>query len=204
MFYAKPDSPCIYLDGNNGPDGCAIFFKTEKFKLDGCSQRGLKVWGVVSNQVALGLILTHKLSNTQLCVASTHLKARTGQLMSRMRNQQGEDIIEWLTDIRGKCPVIVCGDFNAVPCEPVIDTILGCKSLPMVSAYGDHEEQDFTTWKIRETGEEKKVLDYIFHSPDLETTSVLEMPLEQDIGEDRLPSLKFPSDHLSLLAEIKI
>ena len=26
-FIPKPDSPCIYLQGNNGPDGCAIFVK---------------------------------------------------------------------------------------------------------------------------------------------------------------------------------
>jgi nocturnin len=26
-FLPKPDSPCLYLDDNSGPDGCAIFYK---------------------------------------------------------------------------------------------------------------------------------------------------------------------------------
>ena len=26
-FVPKPDSPCIYMEGNTGPDGCAIFYR---------------------------------------------------------------------------------------------------------------------------------------------------------------------------------
>ena len=63
---------------------------------------------------------------------------------------------------------------------------------------------EYTTWKIRETGEQKHILDYIFHSPELQTVSTLDMPTEQQVGEDRLPSLQFASDHLSLVANIKI
>ena len=63
---------------------------------------------------------------------------------------------------------------------------------------------EYITWKIRETGEQKHILDYIFHSPQLQTVSTLEMPTEEQIGEDRLPSLQFASDHLSLVADIKI
>ena len=63
---------------------------------------------------------------------------------------------------------------------------------------------EYTTWKIRETGEQKNILDYIFHSPQLQTVSTLDMPTEQQVGEDRLPSLQFASDHLSLVSDIKI
>jgi len=79
---------------------------------------------------------------------------------------------------------------------------------PLQSAYkiAEHEKEDnlqYTTWKIRETGEQKHILDYIFHSPQLETISTLDMPTEEQIGEDRLPSLEFASDHLSLVAELQ-
>ena len=50
-FLHKPDSPCVYLPNNNGPDGCAVFFKTSKFDLFGWATRILKVWDVASNQV---------------------------------------------------------------------------------------------------------------------------------------------------------
>ena len=50
-FLHKPDSPCIYLPNNNGPDGCAIFFKSAKFDLISWVSRVLRVWDVASNQV---------------------------------------------------------------------------------------------------------------------------------------------------------
>ena len=33
-FVAKPDSPCLYVANNNGPDGCAIFYREDKFHCD--------------------------------------------------------------------------------------------------------------------------------------------------------------------------
>ena len=34
-FKAKPDSPCIYLPANSGPDGCALFFKRDQWEVVG-------------------------------------------------------------------------------------------------------------------------------------------------------------------------
>ena len=50
-FLHKPDSPCIYMTHNNGPDGAAIFYKTSKFDLISWTSKVLKVWDVASNQV---------------------------------------------------------------------------------------------------------------------------------------------------------
>ena len=107
--------------------------------------------------------------------------------------------------MRESRPIILTGDFNAEPDEPVYTTMTEDEEMPLVTAYGLEESQsNFTTWKIRETGEEKKILDYIFHSPDLMTLFTLETPTEDQIGEDRLPSLGFASDHLSLVADISL
>ncbi len=63
-------------------------------------------------------------------------------------------------------------------------------------------EEPYTTWKIRETGEQKYILDYIFHSKSgLKPVGVLEMPKDHEVGENKFPSLAFPSDHLSLVAD---
>ena len=120
-----------------------------------------------------------------------------------MRAEQGADILSWLTPVTQGRPVIMTGDFNAPPSEPVYTTITSSDSLPLTSAYS-LDTLHWTTWKIRDSGEEKYVLDYIFHSPGLRTTAVLEPPREEDVGQDRLPSLMFPSDHLSLVADINI
>lgn len=51
MFVPKPDSPCVYIKDNNGPDGCAIFYKNNKFDLLEKHDKILQVWTVHSNQV---------------------------------------------------------------------------------------------------------------------------------------------------------
>jgi len=214
-FVAKPDSPCIYLESNNGPDGCAIFYKTEKFELLSEANKILEVWKVESNQVVMSLNLRQRMSGKEICVATTHLKARSGALLSTLRNEQGKDILDWLETIRADRPVILSGDFNAEPSEPVFKSLRENERTPLESAYtmkaqnkkeeNIHEDNlEYTTWKIRETGEQKHILDYIFHSPQLQAVSTLDMPTEQQIGEDRLPSLQFASDHLSLVADFKL
>jgi len=211
----KPDSPCIYLESNNGPDGCALFFKKSKFERIRFAIRVLKVWGAKSNQVILSLILRQKDTEAEVCVATTHLKARFGDLQKSFRNEQGKDILKWLATIRGNRPVIITGDFNGEPSEPFYSTLTENITTPLVSSYkmpgdtletedNEDENLDYTTWKIRETGEQKHILDYIFHSPELETISTLNMPTGPQIGDNRLPSVEFPSDHLSLVADIRL
>lgn len=51
IFFPKPDSPCIYIKDNNGPDGCAIFYREDKYELVLSANRILEVWRVQSNQV---------------------------------------------------------------------------------------------------------------------------------------------------------
>lgn len=51
-FFPKPDSPCLYLEENTGPDGCAIFYKKDRFELKRAEQRVIEVWSVESNQVS--------------------------------------------------------------------------------------------------------------------------------------------------------
>jgi len=213
-FIAKPDSPCIYLESNNGPDGCAIFYKSDRFGLVSEASKVLEVWKVESNQVVMSVSLRERRSGKEICVATTHLKARSGALLSTLRNEQGKDILDWLEKIRADRPVILSGDFNAEPSEPVYKTVTENEKSPLQSAYnirveGSKEENDtednleYSTWKIRETGEQKHILDYIFHSSHLKTVSSLDMPTEKQIGEDRLPSRQFGSDHLSLVADLR-
>ncbi len=33
LFLPKPDSPCLYLEDNSGPDGCAIFYNADRSEL---------------------------------------------------------------------------------------------------------------------------------------------------------------------------
>jgi len=77
MFFPKPDSPCLYIKGNNGPDGCAIFFREDKFELLKTVTRVLEVWRVQSNQVSpLRLCVVMKCFSQhrlRLCVHTLHI-----------------------------------------------------------------------------------------------------------------------------------
>jgi len=206
-FIPKPDSPCIYLQGNNGPDGCAIFVKDSKFEIVSSSHRILEVWRVQSNQVAVCLELKNLETDQELVVATTHLKARQGALLSTLRNEQGKDLLDWLhTTAKGR-PILLSGDFNAPETEPIYESVCD-HDIGLSSTYRFKDistEDPYTTWKIRETGEQKYILDYIFHSKGgLKPLGVLEMPQEQQVGEERFPNLAFPSDHLSLVADFHL
>lgn len=123
MFFPKPDSPCIYLPENSGPDGCAIFFKEGKFDLKKTESKVIEVWRVQSNQVVLSATLRSKLTGEEILVATTHLKARSGALLSTLRNEQGKFLLEHLNREAGNRPVVITGDFNAEPSEPVYETM---------------------------------------------------------------------------------
>lgn len=90
VFFPKPDSPCMYISENNGPDGCAVFYKKSKFEMLGHRERILEVWRVQSNQVAIAANLRVLETGREFTVCTTHLKARKGSLLSKLRNEQGK------------------------------------------------------------------------------------------------------------------
>ncbi|XP_030373525.1 nocturnin isoform X2 [Scaptodrosophila lebanonensis] len=241
IFYPKPDSPCLYIEDNNGPDGCAIFYKRDKLKLQCYDTRVLEVWRVQSNQVAIAARLQVKATGREFCVCTTHLKARHGALLAKLRNEQGRDLVRFIKQFAGESPVLLCGDFNAEPIEPIYATILTCDILKLSSAYAnikldqdqdqlnsedaikDDEQQaalgdvselvaqsikrepPYTTWKIREDGEECHTIDYVFYTHEqLKIKNCLEFPAGEQIGKNRTPCFQYPSDHFSLVCDFEL
>ena len=91
-------------------------------------------------KVVMCATLRSKATKEEFCVATTHLKARTGALLSTLRNEQGKDLVDFVTleategrrssiigevkvNSKGHRAVICCGDFNAEPTEPVYATM---------------------------------------------------------------------------------
>ena len=77
--------------------------------------------------------LESRLTGEDIYVATTHLKARQGALLSTLRNEQGKDILDFISrqiqmdqsESQSKSsPAVICtGDFNAEPTEPVYQTM---------------------------------------------------------------------------------
>jgi nocturnin len=159
------------------------------------------------------MLLRVRETGQEVCVATTHLKARNGALLSTLRNEQGKDLLDFVKAHFGGRPVIICGDFNAEPTEPVYLTLLSCQTLCLASAYastgdgseGAPKEPPYTTWKIREEGEVCHTIDYVFYSLDsLAVEAVLDFPTGEEIGEGRVPSFGYPSDHFSLVCDFRL
>ena len=224
QFLAKPSSPCLESKPNNGPDGCALFYRSSLFKLlDKTELRLVKQENPgdcksPSSQVAIIAKLEYlqhnssssssssSVTNPQLCVAVTHLKAK--RPYTHMRSVQGQQLLEEMKKISGNLPFVICGDFNALPSEPVYD-VFKCSSSPqLASAYcvaGNGQEPEFTSWKFREVGESLYTIDYVWYTSDkLAATGVWGLPSREEIGITGLPVMRYPSDHLALGVELEI
>ncbi|XP_058506628.1 nocturnin-like [Solea solea] len=215
-FLPKPWSPCLDVEQNNGPDGCALFYRRSRFSLCAAAHLRLCAKMLPTNQVAIVQTLKCQATGRQLCVAVTHLKARSG--WERLRSAQGADLLQNLCRLTvgsgcqslaasSTLPLIVCGDFNAVPSEDVYkrfsSSTLGLNSAYKLLSSDRQTEPAYTSWKIRPTGESCSTLDYIWYTHDaLSVDCLLDIPTEEQIGPDRLPSYHYPSDHLSLLCDI--
>ncbi|XP_003221724.1 nocturnin isoform X2 [Anolis carolinensis] len=205
-FLPKPWSPCLDVECNNGPDGCALFFLKDRFSLVKSTNIRLTAMKLKTNQVAIAQILKCNETDRLFCIAVTHLKARNG--WERFRYAQGADLLENLKRIthEAEIPLIVCGDFNADPTEEVYKEF-STSSLNLNSAYkllsaDGLSEPPYTTWKIRPSGECRHTLDYIWYSQHaLKVDSALSLLTEEQIGPNRLPSFNYPSDHLSLVCD---
>ncbi|KAI5624888.1 nocturnin isoform X1 [Silurus asotus] len=208
-FCPKPFSPCLDVRGNNGPDGCALFFSRERFRLLGVHHLRLSALALKTNQVAVAATLQCQVTGRALCVVVTHLKARSG--WESFRGAQGANLLQQLETIlsaqqEAAVPLMVCGDFNAEPGEEVyrrfLNSPLGLDSAYRALSADAVTEPSYTTWKIRPSGESRATLDYVWYSHHGFTAdAVLSMPTEEQIGPDRLPSYHYPSDHLSLVCD---
>lgn len=212
VFFPKCDSPCLYFPDNNGPDGCALFYRSDTFELSKKKELVLKnINGGDSHQVALLAEFKMKHSQTDeaasctLVVAMAHLKAKTEG--EELRVAQGRHLIEEASAFSGtNKPVIIAGDFNAPTEEDVYKYFSNTDAHPdlkldssyKVSQY-DGKEPPFTSWKFRAKGEAKYTIDYIWYTPDsLCVEGVWGVPEETAIGEGALPCSLYPSDHIAL------
>ena len=214
LFLEKRNSPCLEFQPNNGPDGCALFFRPSKFSLLEKKEVILKKMEGLSNQVALLVRLEIKNTGktagslTRLCVAVTHLKAKKEGV--ELREVQGKHLLSEMASFAGDEHSIICGDFNAPAVEPVHNYFTDNQAHPQLmlsssyaGSYYKGEEPPMTSWKFRATGEAKYAIDYIWVRTDkIGVESVWRLPTEEEIGENGLPCAKYPSDHLALCSSV--
>uniref|UniRef100_A0A8C0B9A0 Angel homolog 2 n=1 Tax=Buteo japonicus TaxID=224669 RepID=A0A8C0B9A0_9AVES len=110
------------------PDGCAICFKTSKFRL--ISSNPVEFFRhdiplLDRDNVGLVLLLEpilHCKTNAAICIANTHLlyNPRRGDIKLTQLAMLLAEIASVAPQKDGTfCPIIICGDFNSVPGSPL-------------------------------------------------------------------------------------
>jgi mRNA deadenylase 3'-5' endonuclease subunit Ccr4 len=222
LFAPKVRSPSVHLGWYS--DGCALFWKTDKFELISEDRHEYKV----GNQVMLMALLKHHPTGQHMLVANTHLKAQKSVTSEKIRCFQVDELrqriqreLSVIAEAPGiqNVPVLVMGDFNA---DPPLHTEAPRSAIQSL-IHPDHSSSDeepvvfrsvypvdpppedfYTTWKTRGTKTAKRIIDYIFYSGDLDCTAYLEIPTGEELGSSKLPSLRYPSDHMAIAAKFEL
>ncbi|TNN20637.1 Nocturnin isoform 2 [Schistosoma japonicum] len=232
-FLPKYNSPCLMIKNNHGPDGLAVIYRNDKYKLIKTEKIPLNEddsrHALFCHFVPKAVGSSNK-SFSDIYLICLHLKAK--ETYREIRKKQGQKLINYLSSfIERICstglsvnsnvfpPIFICGDFNADPTEPVINLLqnfsFNSNTLyKLTSAYYVAEgckEPEFTTWKIRKSKritnltEICHTVDYIWYCNQLCTLlGVWSIPSKREIGPSGLPSAIFPSDHMNLIADFSL
>lgn len=196
----------LWVPKATGRDGPCVFFHRERFALRWSRPlRFVTAEGASATQVAVMAALEDLRNGRPLLVATTHLKAKPG--FEAVREHQAQQLLaavkEALAQLEPGTQLIVTADLNDTPDSAAYKQLVSDGSL--TSAYAEllGEEAPWTTWKVRSSGEVRRTIDYIFTGPTLRPEAVLLPPPMEMVDEARLPSERYPSDHLCLWARLR-
>lgn len=183
----------LALKGRGKPDGCATFFRTDRFDLLEARRIDYDDGNPTSGHIAQVLLFRH--GARVLGVANTHLRWDPPQtpLEQRIGYRQARQLLD---AVRGwsqtGCGWVVCGDLNV---EPDSDLVGLLRSAGM-----DFSHRLFRAAATSNTNGRTKMLDYVFHNNAL---SAVPLPLPALRVSTPMPGPDHPSDHLPVVAEFE-
>jgi mRNA deadenylase 3'-5' endonuclease subunit Ccr4 len=175
------------------PDGVAIFYRREIFKLLSCRVVAYADGAPPTGYVALIALL--RSAGGVLGVINTHLMwdapgtTPAAQIGLRQARQLVSEYESSAADGRGW---IVAGDFNVTPESAIVAL--------MKDAGFSFAHRNLSDARTCNVGAKARLIDYLFHSKELAAEPIAPAPMD-----DRtiLPSAEEPSDHLALLAKFE-
>jgi len=195
-------------------DGVALIYKKSKFEI--CTNDRAQIVNPKENEkkvLGLAVPLRLKSIDQEILFIVTHLKSTKSQSGEELRREQIQLLLTDLIKNERSLPVVLLCDLNANPvankkgydplCYNAITDAQGL-NYKSVSVIATGAEPEFTTWKLRQHGTDKHVLDYIFlHGGQWNVTQLLSIPAPQDAKLDALiPNWHYPSDHFAIMAEL--
>lgn len=212
IFQSKSASPSNSFGYYS--DGVALFWKNDKFTL-------IDDQTASDNQSCPFIVAPLRVNaNEKVIVCSTtHLKAKPSLENEMKRDVQIEGVLDSMnrcfTSVGGDAMVLL-GDFNTDPYSSdsataiVIPRVLKWNDACLSHAYPlptDTLCGSYTTWKSRSGKIAKHVIDYIFYThSSLRVTATLGPPAPDEIAQSelKLPNIRYPSDHISVAADLTL
>mmetsp|Transcript_12094 Transcript_12094/g.22193 ORF Transcript_12094/g.22193 Transcript_12094/m.22193 type:complete len:335 (+) Transcript_12094:43-1047(+) len=201
----------IQKEPDPAADGCAIFFKEDRFAVQGVD--------LDLEFAAIAMLEDRRVLQSgkpsKIVASSIHLASGKDKASEEERQSQALLLLTQLqrisTDWRPSL-TLICADLNATPApfdkvqEPLAYPALMQSALKFQSAYmgEDAMEPPYTTWKKRKKGEIKRTIDFIFYAGSVQLLRRYELPKEEQVPPERTPAFEYPSDHFSLAAEFCI
>lgn len=204
---------------NIGPDGSAVFYRKDKFRIVNMRCENLKTDQELDSQVLLIVQLEHLKQSRKLTVVCLHLKSQD-ECFER-REKQIEFVLsavkQHLLGINSdpgelrRQAVIICGDLNGGPEEKFYEKIVQEQDLDqLVDAYSINGPKKPTLRVVRQADDKlvqvDKTLDFMFYTRNnLQLTETLDLPPDDEglTREQGWPNLSWPSDHISLISSFK-
>lgn len=233
QIHKKADDEKDKNNGGHGANGVAIFWNRHRYENKnttyfvptiGANQKDKdgnpRDPKTKSKQRVLIVTLHDTKLKREIVVVTGHMKSGTKKKDDRMAEHQASKLAGVLCckKFAGK-PIIFACDFNKSAKTGAYKSFMQTtknKGLTMQSAYEEDEDRK-TSVKIRRGGEQqnkigkqiKETIDYIFFSQQhFQKVNTLQLPKVEDINkmtDDRgLPSWRFPSDHLHIVADLKL
>lgn len=204
VFVPKTKSPGVTMGWYS--DGCALFWNSKFFEMVSHRSHGYSL----GNQVALHVVLRHRLTSKSLVVVVTHLKSKCNAINDQIRTKQIQELLAQVEDTvqsvltssdRSNVPILILGDFNTDPPKkdpPVAshESSLNQMTTCYKSLYPLDSSTHYTTWKTRGSMTVKRVIGYIFYRGPLRPVATLGVPEETALEPTKLPGLRYPSDHI--------
>lgn len=193
-------------DGKTKGEYAPIFYKSDRFDLlksgnfwlaEDINAVGKKGWDAACERVATWAILRDKQTGKEFFFLNTHLDH-----MGKVARHEGASLVlEQSKQLAGNLPVIVTGDFNAIPSDEPIQ-VLTTASDPRhlthsreVAAFKYGPE-----WTFHDFGkipfDKREWIDYIFVKGDIRV-------LNHGVLTDTLNQL-YPSDHCPVISTLEI
>lgn len=193
-------------DGKTKGEYAAVFYKKDRFELEDSGNFwlaedknavGKKGWDAACERVATWGIFKDKLSGKKFFFLNTHLD-HIGKVA---RHEGASLVLEEASQLSKGLPVIVTGDFNAVPTDEPIKVLTNADDPRHVTHSRDIAELKYgPEWTYHNYGqisvEERGWIDYIFVKGDIKVKS-------NGVLTDTEGYL-YPSDHCPVMATLII